>query len=433
MKSAIVVGAGIAGLVSAYRLSKAGYAVTIFEGAREPGGMVAHVDLAGVSVDSGAEAFAVRGGHARALCDELGVAVAAPLGEPRLWWSEGQFPVGRGVLGIPIALDDPALASAGEEGRRAVEAEPGLDPAIGAHAKTVGELVRARLGDHVLIRCVEPVLRGIFGVHADRIGIEAVAPGLTAEFAASGSLLAAAATLRGRAGAVVEQPVGGMHRLVEALVAAVEAGGGRIVTGTAVTGLHRSKEGISVEGRAGQLALTERLVLAVPASVAVALLSHLGAELEAPPVRHTRQVLLAARSDALAAEPVGSGVLVAGAHGELRAKALSHYSARWPWARSTGLEILRLSYPDYVFPTRAEVLHDVALLTGVQLPDSAVPALVSVSWDQLPTPVEPAHRNLLVSAAAEAGVDIVGAWLDGNGVDAVTAGTRRVLAERREA
>ena len=74
-----------------------------------------------------------------------------------------------------------------------------------------------------------------------------------------------------------------------------------------------------------------------------------------------------------------------------------------------------------------------ALLTGVQLPDSAVPALVSVSWDQLPTPVEPAHRNLLVSAAAEAGVDIVGAWLDGNGVDAVTAGTRRVLAERREA
>ena len=427
MSRVVVVGGGIAGLVSAYRLVKSGALVTLYEAAPVVGGMVARTDLNDVEVDAGAEAYAIRDGVARALCAELGLEVAKPLGQSHLWWPDGCYPMGRGPLGLPDGPEDPALASLSAAGRQAVVAEASLDPAVGATAHSVGDFVRARLGVEVLHRLIEPVTMGIYGSPAERLAVEALAPGLTAGLLSEGSLTAAARVLRSRSAASVEQPVGGMFRLVNALSAAIIAGGGQILTGTPVTALHRTLHSLAVEGRDATLAQTNRVVLAVPASVAVALLSHLTHGLQAPPVRTTRQVLVAADSKELAADPVGSGVLVAEQHGELRAKALTHYSAKWPWARATGREVLRLSYPQHVFPTRAEVLHDIALLTGVGLPDSAVTSLKSISWDALPTRIDPPHRDHLIEVAAGVGVDLVGAWLDGNGVAPVVAGTLRVL------
>ena len=46
-------------------------------------------------VYAGAVAYAVRGGVGRALCDELGLDVAGPAGQPHIWRPDGVWPMAR--------------------------------------------------------------------------------------------------------------------------------------------------------------------------------------------------------------------------------------------------------------------------------------------------------------------------------------------------
>ena len=56
----VVVGGGIAGLAAAYFLRGRGAAVTVLEGSPRIGGKLATSEIAGVAVDSGAEALLAR-------------------------------------------------------------------------------------------------------------------------------------------------------------------------------------------------------------------------------------------------------------------------------------------------------------------------------------------------------------------------------------
>ncbi|MFD0867270.1 NAD(P)-binding protein, partial [Tessaracoccus lubricantis] len=140
-----VIGGGLAGVLSAMRLQEAGHSVELREAAAHLGGMISPVRLGTLDVDSGAEAYATRGGLVRQLCDEFGLEVAPPQGTPHIWWRHGTFPMAEGVLGIPGSLSDPALAVLTEDEAAVVAGEAALGPAVGADATTVGELVRARL------------------------------------------------------------------------------------------------------------------------------------------------------------------------------------------------------------------------------------------------------------------------------------------------
>ncbi|MDC7787690.1 NAD(P)/FAD-dependent oxidoreductase [Rhodoplanes sp. TEM] len=51
MARVVVVGAGAMGLAAAYHAGRRGHAVTVLEAAPEPGGMAAHLDLAGLSIE----------------------------------------------------------------------------------------------------------------------------------------------------------------------------------------------------------------------------------------------------------------------------------------------------------------------------------------------------------------------------------------------
>ena len=425
--STVVVGGGLAGLYTAYRLTLAGHKVTVREAAPHWGGMISPVEVDGILVDAGAEAYAVRGGLAHALCTELGLEVAGPVGTPHIWWSDGSHPMADGVLGIPGSLDDPALEVLTDTERARLAEDLTMDPAVGSDALTVGALAKARLGEAAVSKLIGPVAEGVYATTPDHLPLVAVAPGLHDAIAAEGSLIKAVASMRANRTPTVEQPVGGLFQLVEALVDRLQDLGADVRAAAAITHLRRSGQGFQVHTHDGEDLQAERLVLATPASVSVRLLSPLGVELAAPPVNKTRQVIIASTNPALAEHPVGSGVLVA-SRADVRAKALTHYSAKWPWAASEGVEVLRLSYPEDVFPTRQEVIADASLLTGVALADSEVTGLASVSWDAMPTRIETANRDYLISEAAHIGIDLVGAWLDGNGVVNVLAGCERVQA-----
>jgi len=51
MSRVLVIGAGAMGLAAAYHAVKAGHDVTVLEAAAEAGGMAAHFDLGGISIE----------------------------------------------------------------------------------------------------------------------------------------------------------------------------------------------------------------------------------------------------------------------------------------------------------------------------------------------------------------------------------------------
>lgn len=421
-----VIGGGLAGLLAGMRLQEAGHTVELREAAHQTGGMIAPVELGYVTVDGGAEAYATRGGTVRALCDELNLEVAAPNGSPHIWWKHGIYPMGGGVLGIPNSIDDPALDVLTAHERAVVAAENTLDPSVGADATTVGQLVRARLGDAVFTKLVEPVATGVYSQSADRMMLGPFAPGLMAAFQAEGSLMAAVSVIRAPGMPLVEQPVGGMYRLTQALAERFTATGGTIRTGASVSSLRRGGSGFHVLLHDGEVLDVERVVIATPAAAAAVLLNNLGIDMAVPPARTARAALLAVANHGLDTHPVGSGLLLAERADTLHARALTHYSAKWSWA-GNGPHILRLSYPEHILATRADVIRDAARFTGVHIEDSEVVGFASIGWDSMPTRLDPSARDFVVEKARQAGIDLVGAWLDGNGIAAVVAGTARVL------
>lgn len=63
----------------------------------------------------------------------------------------------------------------------------------------------------------------------------------------------------------------------------------------------------------------------------------------------------------------------------------------------------------------------------MEIQERDVTGFASIGWESMPTRIDASNRDFIVETALEAGVDLVGAWLDGNGIAAVVSGTGRVL------
>lgn len=407
---AVIVGAGVAGLAAAHRLAREGAEVVVLEASERIGGMVAPLTIAGKVIDGGAEAYARRLGIADELCATLGLEVAAPTGGPHIRWSATRsWPGADGVLGIPADPDDPALTAAldGTDLATAL-AEPGLGDEIGAGAATVGELVTARLGRAVTDRLVAPVTRTVYRMEPDQMPLAQFAPGLRGP----GSLYAKVAAARGSRSAVA-QPIGGLIRLVEALASDIRGNGGKIRLGARVTGI-----GCDATVTAGGDRLeADRVILACPARPAAELLGGLGITASAPATGTSLNAVLALEPGPLAGAPVGSGVMLGQPIPGLGARALTHYSAKWPWSRG-GVELIRLSYAPDANPTREQALADARLLLGCEnlvLRDHAL-----VRWPAVPR-VLPATERAGLLESLPTNIKVAGAWVAGNGIEAAIA------------
>ncbi|GAA3755265.1 protoporphyrinogen oxidase [Microbacterium kribbense] len=423
----VVIGGGIAGLVAARACAARGATVTVLEAGPVVGGSVARHEVAGLALDAGAESFATRGGAVAALIDQLGLT-------GRLLWpnSAGAWlhladrtvpmPAG-GLLGIPADPSAPDVVAAigAEAARRAQRdlTEP-LPPRFAP--TTLGALVRERMGQAVLDRLVSPVATGVYSTAADDLAVDAIAPGLAAALARTGSLARAVAELRSAAAARSAEPRagsaappgaapgapaavppakpgsaagglrGGMWTLVDALAGDLRGRGARIATGARATSLARTAGGweVSVAAAAGPadraLAAPLRadtVIVAAGQPDAVRLLraalsadvsdrerGDAGPDAIAPaaqwpaPTRVDLATLVLDAPD-LDAAPRGTGLLVAeDAHGDVAAKALTHATAKWPWLAEQagpGRHVVRLSYGQSGHPGPAAGIDDAAL------------------------------------------------------------------------
>lgn len=366
----VVIGGGMSGLVCALACARVGLRVTVVEASDRLGGVVRSAEVGGLTLDVGAESYATRGGHVRALIDELGLGgdVVTPVGG-RAWLAglpgdtAAPLPAG-GILGIPanpFAPDVRAILGWGGAWRAYSDR---LKPVLTiGQEHSLGRLVRSRLGDRVLDRLVAPVTSGVYSAHPDDIDVDLAAPGLNAAYSRNGSLLGAVALLEaqrsreagaGKApGSAVEGIDGGMSRLVGALRDRLATLGVQFVTGAAAARIVARAGGGWVVERAGDESATSADELSADA-VIVATHEAEGRRLLAPivpglapgaaPAPLVEIVTLVLETPGLDAAPRGSGVLtVPGSH---VAKALTHSSAKWAWvARDAGRrQIVRVSF-----------------------------------------------------------------------------------------
>ena len=246
--TAIVIGGGPSGLITARRLAAAGMRVTLLEQRHHLGGAVGAHEVGGLLLDSGAESFATRSPIVSDLVKELGL--GDQIVTPNSYGSWLYLPQGArrtpstGIMGIPGNVNDKSLIPViGKNGLRRAQVDKFLPVSAGENAKTLGELVRIRMGQKVLDNLVAPVVSGVYSTHPDKLDVDATIPGLREAFRKHRSLSAAAHAFRSAApaGSQVAGIVGGMNQLSERLVEDLYAAGVRIVTGFDVIAVDRDE------------------------------------------------------------------------------------------------------------------------------------------------------------------------------------------------
>ena len=414
MTDVVVVGGGIAGLVAARELAIGGLSVTLLEASAVLGGRVARHTVAGIELDAGVESFATRGGTVAAFTAELGLGDAIVTPNPAGGWlqraSREAVPLPKtgllGIPGVPLARD--VIAVIGARGAIRAELDALLPGSVASKEHNLGRLVRRRMGRRVLDELVAPIVTGIHSRHPDELDVDAVAPGLRQALLHEGSLARAVLALRDAApaGSAVAGIDGGIYRLVQALRADLDEAGVTVRTGVRVSGVDRGQ--VTLDG--GEVRSTGHVVLAARLRTEPAGQIELAGEIVL--------ATLVVDSPELDAAPRGTGLLVAAGAPGIRAKALTHSTAKWSWlAERAGSHrhVLRLSYNNVPADGLQEQARaDAEKLLGVRLAPETVAGFARVAW-----PLAAGTARLIE------GVTRVGESVSGTGLAAVIAHAKR--------
>ncbi len=451
----VVIGGGIAGLTTAYRLAEdPAYDVTVLEASPEVGGKLRVDEVAGIRIDVGAESILNRRPEGVALARELGLPVVHPATISAQLWSNGEMrPMPRTIMGIPIDVDD--LARSGvltARGIARVREEPTTPPLdLGDDDVSVGHLVTQKLGEEVVDRLVEPLLGGVYAGHARELSARAAVPQVVSLLDQDTSLLRAAANAPAADPSV---PVfagveGGVGRLPQALVASGRFEVRRNATVRELRVVEAGFELVVGPTTAPELIRDDQVVVATPAAPAARLLADIAsvasAELAELEYASMAIVTMAFRAeDLVSTSSIGSGFLVPPVDGHtIKASTLSY--AKWDWVRESGngLLLLRASIgrhreeaelqrtdDELVAIARAELGEAIGLSAepvdshvqrwGGGLPQYAVGHLERVA-------------RIRADVARVPGLAICGAAYDGLGIPAVIASAHRAVAELRTA
>ena len=344
----VVVGGGISGVAAAAALRRDAphLRVTVLEAAPALGGKVALGEVAGVTVDVGAEAMLNRRPEATALARQVGLGdrIVHPATTTAMLWTRGELRrMPPTLMGVPTdarALAQSRVISEAGLARAAMDA---VLPAttLGGEDVSVGHLVEERFGREVVDRLVEPLLGGVYAGHARELSARAAVPQVVALLDRDRSMLRAASVARA---ATSDVPVfaglaGGLGQLPSAVAAAA---GFDVRTGTTVRELARRPGGgwnlVVGSTHAPEVVSADGVVLATPARPTSRLLSEVvpDAALELGRVEYASMaiVTLAFRRQDFP-EVTGSGFLVPPVDGR-QVKAATYSFAKWDWVREAG-------------------------------------------------------------------------------------------------
>ena len=454
----VVVGGGLAGLSAAWRLEQAGRVVTVLEAADRVGGFVDTVEVSGHLFERGPSTVLARGGHIRALIEEMGltdrVVTSHPSARKRLVWRRGRVHV---VPSGPGSMVTSGLISL--SGKLRMLVEPLVPTRLEGPPETVGAMLERRLGREAVDALADPIIGGIYAAHVDRLGTDAF-PVLRQLERDHGSLFRGMLARR-RARREEGQESGTPSGLLSlegglcALPAAVsERLGPSIRLGCRATGLSREGEdgpwNVNVrDGETPSHVVANQVVLAVPAWAAASLL--------APSSAEAADVLASVQHPPIVAVGLGYG-----------------RPAQCPWLDAFGIlccsqgphpggaPVLGILFTSTIFPGRAphgEITLTVMMGGGrnpelgdgdehllVQHARRAAEAILGVSGDPLAVAVSrwprgipiipPGHLDRVaeVQAAADrlGSLVLAGNYLSGVGLDAVIgsgfAAAARLLA-----
>jgi protoporphyrinogen/coproporphyrinogen III oxidase len=451
------VGGGISGLAAAFFLRDRAD-VTVLEGSPRLGGKLAVSEVAGISVDAGAEALLARRPEGLDLIGAVGLAgqLASAGTTAAAIWTRGRLcPLPRRqLMGVPADLDElerSGILSPAGLGRAREDLR--LPPTPRDGDVPVASLVGARFGRELVDRLVDPLLGGVYAGRSDELSAEATLPGLAQAARQQRSLAAAAASLLpAKDAARPATPVfttlsGGLGMLPPA----VAAGSGATVRTNAMT--RELTRSVAEEGEAERWRLTvgptrapeqldaDAVILAVPARPASRLLADVpGAGPAAAALGEIEYasmaiVTLAFPPGAFPRPPQGSGYLVPAVDGRV-VKAVTFSTVKWPHLRQpgAGLDIVRCSVgrigEEAVLQRddgelAALAADDLADATGVR----GAPAAVRVSrWGGGLPQYAVGHldrvRRIRAGVASLPGLAVCGAAYDGIGIPACIASAR---------
>ncbi|MGI8699734.1 MAG: protoporphyrinogen oxidase [Nocardioidaceae bacterium] len=461
----VVVGAGIAGLTVARELLQGlpGARVTVLEAAPRTGGKLRLGEVAGQTVDLGAEAMLNRRPEAVALARDLGLGerLVHPVTTSAGIWTRGAVRrLPRTVMGIPADLA--RLAETGivsRSGVRRARLERALRRVDVSGDVGVGALVSRRVGTEVRDRLVEPMLGGVYAGRADELSLHATVPQLVPAIAEHGNLLAAASAVAAASAAAASaasspaEPVpvfagldGGVGSLAVALERSVTAAGAAVRCSTTVREVSRTPSGFRlVVGPtvAPEVVDADAVVVAAPAVPAARMLSpaapSAAAELARIEYASMAVVTLALNASA-AADLEGSGFLVPPVDSR-QVKAATYSSRKWGWLRGDLLvvrcsvgrygderqlhrdddELVRIAAAELgeAVGLRGEVVDAAVTRWGGGLPQYAVGHLGRV-------------RRIREAVAQVPGLEVCGAAYDGLGIPACIASAQQAATRLTE-
>lgn len=268
-RDVLVVGGGISGLTTAFRLAKAGVDVELLEATPRVGGSIVTHAEGDWLFELGPNTVLENNPHVGPLVEAAGLAkdklVARAAGKRRYLWKRGRLqPLPSG----PLSFLATRLFSGSAKAR--IAREPFVRPPADGVEESVADFVRRRLGREMLDYAVGPFVSGVYAGDPERLSVRWATAKIHALEAQHGSLIKGAfAKKKGPA------PSGHMisiRRGLDALPAGLAAGIGHVTTNTPCLGVTRARDGsFRVETEAG-VRTAGRVVLAVPADALARLL-----------------------------------------------------------------------------------------------------------------------------------------------------------------